>query len=151
MFGMFAKKTTPDYSGIHVSLDLDDEGRAAATIATDAEIAILKVQQLLHEAGDRAIYRVMGDPTAPRSAAQQQEIFDLTLALAGDMAQENELTQRLLDSNFDRDRALVNGLDDIKNAIDRSAVAANALDFAMEHPFLTGVLGKAAIDKVFGK
>jgi hypothetical protein len=38
-------------------------------------------------------------------------------------------------------RRLEELLGDIKQSVDRSAVAANALDFAREHPFLTGVVG----------
>lgn len=43
-----------------------------------------------------------------------------------------------------------NQLDGIRNAIDRSAVAANAIDTMKAHPFLTGFLGAHVVSKLKG-
>lgn len=76
-------------------------------------------------------------------------------ALAGDLVDQwvaqdhgNVRVQRMLNTHHDQ---LLQGLQDIKQAVDRSAVAANAVDLAQRHPFLSGFLGTWLIDKITGK
>jgi hypothetical protein len=62
--------------------------------------------------------------------------------------QHDRRVQRLMDRNH---QDVLDALGEVKQAVDRSAVAANAIDFAQRHPFLAGVFGTLLFGKNRGQ
>lgn len=89
--------------------------------------------------------------TAALTPDQHDQIHERASALV-DMWQVHDVQdkrmRRIMAQQHDD---VVDGLAAIKQAVDRSAVAANALDFATRHPFLAGFFGRSLFDKFRGQ
>jgi len=150
MFG-FGKKLMP-FAASDVSLDLDQANvplSARAQALQDQVTAEFEQEWTKNE--QIATKRVMGDISTLPSDSQALEINQITYALCADQREISQIANGLAFATIDQHTRVAQGLVDVKNAVDRSAVAANALDFAIEHPFLTGFLGTAVIEKLSRK
>lgn len=79
------------------------------------------------------------------SADEAQQLNDRAVTIYDQMvpgtmeAYYQHKRNRIADSKHDE---VIGALQDVKESVDRSAVAANAIDFAKRHPFLAGFFGR---------
>jgi hypothetical protein len=84
------------------------------------------------------------------SAEERAEVLARRAAeimwMLGQADDASDIQFRMMLAEGDNKRAVARQLENIRTAIDRSAVGANALDLAKQHPVITAVLAELAIN-----
>jgi hypothetical protein len=90
--------------------------------------------------------QTMTEDQKNRLGERALEIYDRILPDA--LVQFSNSKMKAQDRQMQAD--ILASIQSVKAAVDRSAVAANAIDFARRHPFLAGLFGRTLFDKIRG-
>jgi uncharacterized protein YicC (UPF0701 family) len=87
---------------------------------------------------------------AAMTSDQEDQFHDRCSTLVDTWQAQDIQDRRLQRMRATQHQDVIDGLSSIKQAVDRSAVTANTLEFAQRHPFLAGVFGRMLFDKIRG-
>lgn len=169
---MFKRRRPFDPSLNQLSLD-DDEGHPIPVAAKQQEwtphwlitkyidthpytrCTEIRLGLLLDQAIDQAAEELKHDMIrAPRQWTDDDKLFMINhraeqiMFMNAEMEDIVEMKGEMMSRNLDKQRHTSDQLDGIRQAVDRSAVTANAIDFAIAHPLIAGFLGSALIRKL---